>query len=116
VIWGLVVALYAATWVGGVPTHTRDIDVSAQGRYQMLRARNAERCGPQTGDPVPIYARLLEGGLHTGIDWSAPLLPGLLLVDSYEVLGPLHAQGSTKLLVFDGHGFIVVCEWREWVA
>ena len=115
-IWGVVLALYAATWIGGVQTHARDLEASARGRYQALQERNAERYGPDAGDAVPIFARLLEGGPDTGIDWSVPILPGVLLVESYEVLGPLNARGSTKLLVFGGRGFAVVRKWQTWVA
>jgi hypothetical protein len=116
VLWGLVVALFFATWVGGVRAHFGDLEASARSRYQMLQERNVERHGPYAGDEVPPHVRLLEGGPHTGIEWSVPILPGVLIVDSYEILGPLSAHGSTKLLVFDGSGFSIVFEWREWVT
>ena len=116
VIGGVVLALYAATWIGGVRTHARDIEASARSRYQVLEERNAKMYGPNAGDAVPIFARLLDGGPDTGIDWSVPILPGVLLVESYEVLGLLNARGSTNLLVFDGRGFATVWKQQSWVA
>ena len=97
-------------------THPGDFEASAWGRYQVLQKENAERYGPDASDGVPVCVCLSDGGPHTGVEWSAPLLPGVLLVDSYGILGPLNARGSTKLFPLDGRGFEVVWERRGWQA
>jgi len=33
--------------------------------------------------------RLREGGPEVGVDWCVPILPGVLLADSYYVIAPL---------------------------
>ena len=109
----LVLLLYAVTWAGGWRTHAREIDASARARYQRAQAQNARR---YAGGEVPVYAELREGGPATGVNWAVPLLPGVLVADSYEVLGPLSGRGSAKVLLYYGGGTVVVCELWGWLA
>jgi len=114
--WGLVLILYIITWAGGWLTHARDLTSSAWAKYRLVEGRNAEEQRLWPGGEAPIYDRLREGGPATGVNWAVPLLPGILLADSYEVLGPLIGRGSTKLVLYYGCGTVVVCELWGWVA
>jgi hypothetical protein len=45
-----------------------------------------------------------EKGPIFGVDWCVPLLPGVLLADSYYSVGPLYARGGVKIVVWYGVG------------
>jgi hypothetical protein len=113
---GVVVLLYLVTWVGGWHTHARELEDSAQARYRLVQERNAERQAHEPDARVPLWDRLREGGPATGVEWAVPLLPGVLLADSSEVLGPLNGRGTVKLLLYYGHGTAVVCELWGWIS
>lgn len=65
---------------------------------------------------LPIYLQLREEGPTTGVNWCIPLLPGVLLADSYEVLGPLHGRGMAKIVFYYGVGSVVICELWGWIS
>jgi hypothetical protein len=116
-LWGFVVLLYAVTWVGGWITHARDLEFSARARYQVGQELNAEYEAHRLADAQkPYYIELTEGGPDTGVNWCIPLLPGVLLVDSYEVLGPLAARDTAKIVVYYGFGSFEVCDLWGWYA
>ena len=52
----------------------------------------------------------------TGVNWCIPLLPGILLADSYEVLSPLNARGTAKLVLYYGLASVVICELWGWIS
>lgn len=94
-LWLLVLLLYAITWVGGWITHARDLKTSALARYRMAEQRNVEWMATNPDrEKLPIFLALREGGPATGVDWCVPILPAILLVDSYSVLGPLKGRGG----------------------
>src|SRR5262245_45477848 len=100
VFWGTVLLLYAATWVGGWITHAQDLRASAQAQYQRAQTRNREWMADEAaGEELPIYRRLRDGGPATRVNWCIPLLPGILLADSYQVLGPLNGRGTVKIVL-----------------
>ena len=115
--WLVFLLLYVATWVGGWITHARDLQASAQVWYQRAKERNREWMSdePAGGEP-PIYLQLREGGPATGVNWCIPLLPGVLLADSYYVLGPLNGRGMVKIVFYYGAGSVVICDLWGWIA
>jgi hypothetical protein len=68
------------------------------------------------GAEIPIYLQLREGCPATGVKWCFPILPGILLADSYEFLGPLNAKGTVKIVLFYGTGSVVLCDLFGWIA
>ncbi len=116
ILWGLILLLYVVTWVGGWYTHARDMKASAQVAYRLAQERNAEQQRQEPGRELPHYARLLEGGPKTGVNWAVPILPGVLLADSYQVIGPQYARGMVKIVLYYGVGTVVVCELWGWIA
>jgi len=109
-LWLFILLLYAVTWVGGWITHAGDLESSARARYQEWQSQ-----GPADSQKQ-YYIELREGGPDTGVNWCIPLLPGVLLADSYEVLGPLAARGTAKIVVYYGFGSFEVCELWGWIA
>jgi hypothetical protein len=116
-LWVVLLLLYAATWVGGWITHARDLEASAWAKYRRAQERNAEWLADEpAGSEVPISLRLFEGGPATGVNWCIPILPGVLIADSYEVLGPLNGRGMVKIVVYYGPHSVVVCELFGWIS
>jgi hypothetical protein len=76
------------------------LEDSAQAHYQALKEQNMPL------HPFP----------QTKVKWCVPLLPGLLLANSSETLGPLIGHGSLKLVFYDGTGTEVICEALLWLA
>jgi hypothetical protein len=113
-LW-LLILLYAVTWVGGWITYVRDVDASTWASYRNAQKRNTEwQAAEPPGAEVPIYLELREGGPAAGVDWCLPVFPGVLLADSYQVLGPLNGRGGAKLVLYYGTGTVVVCELWGW--
>jgi hypothetical protein len=111
-LWLFILLLYAVTWVGGWITHARDLESSAWAGFQRGQELNAERQAHGLADHI----ELREGGPNTGVNWCIPLLPGVLLVDSYYELGPLAARDTGKIVIYYGIGSFEVCDLWGWYA
>ena len=113
-LW-LLIFLYAVTWIGGWISCARDVKASAWASYRNAQKRNMEwQAAEMPSTEVPIYLEPREGGPATGVDWCLPILPGVLLADSYQVLGPLNGRGGAKVVFYYGMGTFVVCELWGW--
>jgi hypothetical protein len=106
--WLAVIGLYGVTWVGGWTTHARDLDASAWRKYRKVEEMNAAYV--KAGEEVPTFALVRPGGPATGVRWCVPICPGILLADSYEVIGPLSANSSVKILFYYGPHCAVLAE------
>jgi hypothetical protein len=116
-LWLFILLLYAVTWVGGWISHARDLESSTWAGYQRVQKLNAEWQAHGLGDAErPYRIKLREGGPRTGVNWCLPLLPGVLLVDSYYELGPLAARDTGKIVVYYGIGSFEVCDLWGWYA
>lgn len=62
----------------------------------------------------PIELR--QGGPTSGVRWCVPVLPGVLLADSYYCVGPLCAAGGVKIVLYDGLGPVEVPTPWYWVT
>jgi hypothetical protein len=111
-IWSVVVLLYLATWIGGWRAHARDLETSAQNSYRRIQQWNAE--SHEAGEEE-IY-RLREGGPYNKVKWAVPILPGLLLVDSDEIHGPLLGEGGGKLVLYYGTDAKVLFNIWLWMS
>ncbi len=110
----VVVALYAVTWVGGWRSHEREIAAFARHRYDSAISMNAKLA--QHASEKGYSIKLRAGGPSSGVEWCIPIVPGLCLANSYYVVGPLYAAGTTKLVLFYGVGSITVCNLAGWYA
>jgi prepilin-type processing-associated H-X9-DG protein len=82
-----VALLHALTWAGGCLTHSRELD---------SRARRIYAAAPK--------GYRSESGPATGITWCIPLLPGVLLANSWYVVGPSWGEGGVKIVLYYGFG------------
>ncbi len=113
----VIIAAYLVTWIGGWFAHQREMSVLAQRLYNDAERTNAkfiewERQG--AGKVKPI--ELLPGGPKAGVNWCFPILPGVLVVDSSYVVGPIFGKGTTKIVLFYGFGSITLMELWGWIS
>jgi hypothetical protein len=115
---GILVPLYLATWVGGWISHAGQLQANTEARYRAAKHRSEEYEAEARnhGERVPIFARVHEGGPSSGVSWCVPILPGVLLADSYSSVGPLNAQGGLKVVLWYGVGSVELCCLVCWVA
>jgi hypothetical protein len=112
--------LYLLTWVGGWLTHARELEARAH-RYwneAAARDREMEQFAAAEGLPRPTgrIPHLREGGPVTHVDWCFPLLPGILVADSWYVVGPLYGKGGVKLVVYYGVGSVELVTLVGWIS
>ena len=107
--------LYAVTWVGGWRAHAREVAEEAKRRYGQAVAQNNKIAGGPSID-AGLEIELSVDGPRSGVDWCVPLLPGVLLADSYYVVGPLYGEGQTKLVLYYGFGSWTLFELWGWKA
>jgi hypothetical protein len=113
----ILVLLYAGTWVGGWISHSSNLRVQAEASYRMIKRDNQEmemqaRRYAETLHPI----KLRKGGPTSGVNWCVPVLPGILIADSYYAAGPLHASGGVKIVMYYGVGSSELCTPWCWVA
>jgi hypothetical protein len=110
------VAIYAITWVGGHLSHSKKVASNALAMYEAVQEKNdeisafARREGLADYEPV----QLGEGGPKSDVKWSFPLLPGILVVNSYYVIGPLWAEGGIKIIGYYGTSSRIICWISKW--
>ena len=102
-----VIASYAFTWIGGYLSHRHELAIQAAKDYAYVQKVNRERGAGIT---------LNEDGPSTGIIWCVPVLPGILIAESYSFLGPLTGGVSTKTVVYYGFGSFVLAAGGGWRA
>jgi len=118
--WLLVTVLsgcYLATWIGGWVSHAREIETRAWRTWNDATSRNREMERlAAASQPHHGPIELCKGGPHTGVGWCFPILPGVLVADSYYTVGPLWAAGGVKLVLFYGFGSTELVTIFGWVS
>ena len=109
-----VAVLYAVTWICGWRSHEREIAAGARHRYDSAISMNAKLA--QHPSEMGHSIKLRTRGPSSGVEWCIPIVPSLCLANSYYVVGPLYAAGTTKLVLFYGVGSITVCNLGGWYA
>jgi hypothetical protein len=107
--WLVVIALYAVTWVGGWISHARQLREETESSWKYLKAR----FGTET-ESLPLSRYVHKDGPRYYVSWCLPILPGLLLADSGESIGPLSGHGGLKLVLYYGVGsseLAMLCGW-----
>lgn len=93
---GVLTFLYGATWVGGWLSHSAAIQ--AQARHWSANAN------------------VHPGGPRFGVNWCVPVVPGVVLVDSYCDVGPMNGCGGEKVVVWYGFGSWEVMTLSGWTT
>lgn len=116
-IISIIIVAYLVTWIGGWYAHQREMSALAQRLYKGAEANNAQQIEWERegrGKAMPI--KLLPGGPKAGVNWCFPLLPGVLVVNSSYVVGPIFGKGTTKIVLFYGLGSITLVELWGWIS
>ena len=61
-------------------------------------------------------ARVLEDGPKSRVQWCIPILPGIALLNSSYVIGPLWGRGSAKIVFWYGFDSKVLVELGGWIS
>ena len=113
----VVTALYAVTWVGGYYTHKRGLARYAQRLYTEAQVFEREQTEFNIQEGIATPRRItLDGGPFTKVKWCFPVLPGILLTDSYYVVGPLFARGGISVLLYYGLGCLQLGPIWGWIS
>ena len=114
----VVVLLYAITWFGGHAAHSRNIREYATKQYNEARLKNQKWSdwarSEGLEEPQPIELR--KDGPMYEVKWSIPIVPGILLANSYYENGPLWAKGGTKIILYYGISSKVICYITKWMS
>ncbi|HEV3144100.1 MAG TPA: hypothetical protein VGZ47_09475, partial [Gemmataceae bacterium] len=98
-------------------SHARNLEAKAWARYRQVQAHAAQWAANEPdGEEILAYYRVREGGPKTGVKWCVPVLPGVLLADSYKVIGPLNGSGGVKVVLYYGIDSVEVCTLYGWIS
>ena len=114
-----VVFLYAVTWVGGWITHSRELKARARQMYAEAEKQDRELAELSQKEGLGSYdtsGHLRKNGPSTCVTWCVPLLPGVLLADSWYVIGPLVGRGGMKIVLYYGFGAIEIVCLSGWIS
>jgi hypothetical protein len=89
--WGIAIALYLATWIGGWLTYPRDLQAEAVAEWGTMSEKYRFKDGPKTS-----------------MSFCLPVLPGLLIAWSDVLIGGKHGSGGPTLFVYYGWGSATV--------
>ena len=110
-------AIYLATWIGGWISHASEMHAEASISYSAAERYNLEfKAQALARGQEPFAFRLHEGGPRTGVIWCIPVLPGVLLADSYRSIGPLGGKGTVKIVLYYGFGSLIICDLWGWIS
>lgn len=113
----MVMGAYAGTWRGGRPAHERQLARDADRLYLHSQAREQALARDlEQGGRHPLERMTRDGGPKTGVDWCQPILPGVLVADSYYIIGPLHGRGGINLIVYYGFGCVQIGPIFGWIS
>jgi hypothetical protein len=112
-----ILLLYGSTWLGGWASHALERREEAEARYQGTKDHNRRELvsAQQMGRPPHLFV-LHEGGPRSGVSWCVPVVPFILLVDSYASAGPEDGHGGVKVLLYYGLGSTELCTLWDWRA
>lgn len=113
----VLVPLYAVTWIGGWILYARQLKDRTESGYRAVQHDNeVEEAAALRGGWKPYLAKLHPDGPKSAVNLCLPILPGVLLADSYESIGPLDGQGGWYIVLYNGFSTTRVCMLWGWLA
>jgi hypothetical protein len=115
--WAFIAALYLVTWVGGCVQHSHDLESASWDRCRAAERSNLRQSEQaKVEGQMPHLVELRKDGPATNVNWCIPLLPGVLLIDSDSVIGPLCGNGGAKIVLYYGTGSLELGSLWRWMA
>ena len=113
----VVILLYVITGFYGPRSHLAEITAQAEARYARADEREKEEAQIYAQEGIePRESRLLPDGPKVGVEWAFPILPCVLLVDSYEVLGRLAGHGGPRIVFYFGVTTFYIETLFKWMS
>jgi hypothetical protein len=111
------IVLYLITWIGGYKSHSAFMKREAQRLYQEAKQRDDQDAAMSRafGNPVG-RPRVSEHGPQSDVTWCVPLLPGVLIANSFYVVGPLYGRGGIKVVIYYVFGSWACEPFGGWVS
>ncbi len=113
-----VLILYAVTGINGTRYHQQANRSEAQWKYDRTQRKLDENMSSMSPEERAIYLQnqtaLYAFGPEAWVDYSFPVLPGVLLIRSGYQIGALNGGGGDKLLLYYGLGALCICEFNTW--
>jgi hypothetical protein len=105
--------LYFATWVGGWSSHARDLKHRAESGYRLMlqNRRDEEEVAVPTVRNNPHFNGHYMYPQY-GVQWCVPVVPGVLLANSYDFTPDCGGSGGVKVVLYYGFGSQEL--WRLW--
>jgi hypothetical protein len=99
------IPLYVVTWIGGYYSHSDSLNRETQRLYEAAQKSDAEYAALAAKEgSAPLRPQAHKDGPKYGVSWCAPVLPGVLIADSYYSVGPLYGRGGVKIVIYYGFG------------
>ncbi len=112
---------YAWTWCGGYLYHHKEISNQALNIHSSAindHIEFKEKC-KKFGLEEPendIYKRIHKKGPSAVVNWCVPVFPGILIANSYYIIGPLWELGGVKVVLFYGFGTKELLTLFGWIS
>lgn len=104
----VIAGLYVVTWIGGWIVYPRDMSRRALAQHADGVAMQKQLIAEHPEDAVRLrdHSPVFRDGPRTTFRWCVPILPGILLVSSDYLIGPLWGNGGLRIVVFYGFGTV----------
>jgi hypothetical protein len=99
------IPLYLVTWIGGYYSHSAILKRDTQRLYDAAKQRDTEFAADAAkgGFEAPRPMTRTDSPVSK-VEWCFPVFPGVLIADSYYVIGPLYGRGGVKIVFYYGFG------------
>ncbi len=120
IVLGIILAGYAATWILAPPKVRAYLEADALARHERARVHEKEQKEEFVKHGL-ITESEYESNIHpngpsSGLDWSIPVAPCVLLAHDYYVIGPLWGAGHLSLYFYYGSNVIRIGKLRTWIS
>jgi len=106
----IIPVLYVWTWYGGYVFHSEDLTSEATEAYYSNVEKHEKKIEEYEIVGLEysfnIYDEVHRNGPRISINWCFPIIPGILIAESYYSIGPSLDAGGTKIVFFYGVGTI----------
>jgi hypothetical protein len=111
------IPLYLLTWIGGYLSHSASLKRETEILFVRAKQIDDEYAASAADEgreaPRPIVRK---NGPVSKVEWCFPVLPGVLIADSYYVVGPLYGRGGVKIVIYYGFGSWAIGPIWGWIS
>ena len=99
------IPLYAITWIGGYFSHSATLRRQTEILYEHAKQFDTEQAALAAKEDQPAPRPVVGKNYPTSkVEWCFPVLPGVLIANSYYVVGPVYGRGGVKIVFYYGFG------------